>query len=55
MNNFQDTSSGQGLLKTSYDGESDLSRAMKKRRKSLEDRTVTPSKDQIEGVDGSDE
>lgn len=54
MNEFQDTTSGAGLLKINYDDESPLSRAMKKRRKSLEDRTITPSKDQIEGVDGPD-
>ena len=50
MNQFQDTSSGEGLLKINYDNESPLSRAMKKRRKNLEDRLATTSKDKLEGV-----
>lgn len=50
MNSFQDTTSGQGLLKTNYDGESDISRAMRKRRKTLEDQTVSLTKDDVEGV-----
>lgn len=48
MNNFQTHASGSGILKDSYPDESPISRALKIRRKNLEDKTTVPEKDELE-------
>lgn len=50
MNSFQDTQSGQGLLKADY-GESDIAKALRARRRKLEERVMVPTKEEVEGVE----
>lgn len=49
MNSFQGIQSGQGLLKTSYDDdESPLSIVMRKRADKLKEKTIEPTKNELE-------
>jgi hypothetical protein len=50
MNNFQSMQSGQGLLKDVYDsdGDSPVERALRKRAQKLKEKTIEPTKDELE-------
>lgn len=47
MDNFQSIQSGAGLLKNSYD-DSPVSQALKKRIVKIKEKTVIPTKDELE-------